>query len=229
MTAAKSEPGNRTVVGNISLSLDGRFTGPGGEHDMSWVVPHAVTDGSRSHMVRVTSAATTALLGRKNYQGFASFWPAVADDEAADLTDRAFAQWLDTVEKVVISSTLRQAEWRNSRIAAGDPAAVVRQLRKEEGGDIVVLASASVIRNLLEAGELDRLSITLCPELVGGGARLFDDDPAGSSWFLADMNGTESGAICLLYDRIRGGKRPTRARNLRGDESGMNAKERKSP
>lgn len=206
MIAAKSEPGNRTVVGNISLSLDGRFTGPGGEHDMGWIVPHAVTDGSRSHMVRVTSAATTALLGRKNYQGFASFWPAVADDETADLRDRTFAQWLNTVEKVVISSTLQQAEWRNSRIAAGDPAAVVRQLRKEEGGDIVVLASASVIRNLLEAGELDRLSITLCPELVGGGARLFDDDPAGSSWSLADMNGTESGAICLLYDRIRVGK-----------------------
>ncbi|MGA2826476.1 MAG: dihydrofolate reductase family protein [Streptosporangiaceae bacterium] len=223
MIAAKSGPGNRTVVGNISLSLDGRFTGPGGEHDMGWIVPHAVTDGSRSHMVRVTSAATTALLGRRNYQGFASFWPAVADDETADLRDRAFAQWLNTVEKVVISSTLQQAEWHNSRIAAGDPAAVVRRLRKEEGGEIVVLASASVIRNLLEAGELDRLSITLCPELVGGGARLFDDDPAGSSWSLADMNGTESGAICLMYDRIRAGKRPVRAGNLRGDELGMNA------
>jgi dihydrofolate reductase len=89
-------------------------------------------------MVRVTTAATTAVLGRKNYQGYASFWPAVADDEAADPRDRAFAQWLNAVEKVVISSN-------------------------EEGGDIIVLASASVIRNLLEAGELDRLGITLCP------------------------------------------------------------------
>jgi hypothetical protein len=59
------------------------------------------------------------------------------------------------------------------------------------------------IRNLLEAGELDRLSITLCPELVGGGARLFDDGPASSSWSLTSMTGTESRAICLLYNRIR--------------------------
>lgn len=117
MTAARTEPGNRTVVGNISLSLDGRFTGPAGERDMSWIVLHAVTDGSRSHMVRITSAATTALLGRKNYQGFASFWPAVADDEAADPRDRTFAQWLNAVEKVVISSTLKQAGWHNSRVA----------------------------------------------------------------------------------------------------------------
>ena len=81
---------------------------------------------------------------------------------------------LNAVEKVVISSTLQQAGWHNSRVVAGGPAAAVRQLRKQEGGDIIVLASASVIRNLLEAGEMDRLSITLCPELVGGAARLFD-------------------------------------------------------
>jgi dihydrofolate reductase len=216
MTATRSEPGNRIVVGNISLSLDGRFTGPAGEHDMSWIAAHAVTGGSRSHMVRVTSAATTALLGRKNYLGFASFWPAVADDEAADPRDRAFAQWLNAVEKVVISSTLQETDWHNSRIAASDPAAAVRQLRKEEGGDIIVLASASVIRDLLEVGELDRLSITLCPELVGGSARLFDDGPAGSSWSLRDMNGTESGAICLLYDRIRAGQCDPRTAAARG-------------
>jgi dihydrofolate reductase len=221
MTAAKSEPGNRTVIGNISLSLDGRFTGPAGEHDMSWIAAHAVTDGSRSHLVRVTCAATTALLGRKNYQGYASFWPAVADDEAADPRDRAFAQWLNAVEKVVVSSTLQQADWHNSRIAASDPAAAVRQLRKEEGGDIIVLASASVIRNLLEAGELDRLAITLCPELVGGSACLFDDGPAGSSWSLTDINGTESGAICLVYDRIRAGQQP-RAAAARGIREEMN-------
>jgi dihydrofolate reductase len=105
--------------------------------------------------------------GPKNYQGFGSFWPTVADDEQADLRDRAFAQWLNAVEKVVFSTALQQADWHNSRIAAADPAATVRQLRKEQGGDIIVLASASIIRNLLEAGELDRLSITLCPELVG--------------------------------------------------------------
>jgi dihydrofolate reductase len=163
MTGTANESGNRTVVGNISLSLDGRVVGPGGEYDMSWIVPHAVTGGSRAHMVEVTTTATTALLGRKNYQGFGSFWPAVADDEQADLRDRAFAQWLNAVEKVVFSTALQQADWHNSRIAAADPAATVRQLRKEQGGDIVVLPSASIIRNLLEAGELHRLSITCAP------------------------------------------------------------------
>ncbi len=202
MTAASNKPAGRTVVANISLSLDGHVTGQGGDYDMSWIVPHAVTDGAREHMVKVTSGATTALLGRKNYQGFSSYWPAVAENESADPRDRAFAQWLNTVEKVIFSSTLQEATWHNSRIVTADPAATVRQLRRQEGGDIVVLASASVIRNLLQAGEVDRLSITLCPELAGGGARLFDDGLVASSWSLTAMTGTGSGAICLLYDRI---------------------------
>jgi dihydrofolate reductase len=203
MSDTASRPGNRAVVGNISLSLDGRMAGPGGEYDMSWIVPHALTNGAREHMVKVAGTATTALLGRKNYEGFASYWPAVAGDEEADPRDRIFAQWLDEAEKVVFSRTLREASWRNSRVATVDPAATVRQLRDQRGGDIIVLASGSVIRSLLEAGELDRLSITLCPELPGGGTRLFGDGPAGSSWSLTSMTRTESGAICLLYDRIR--------------------------
>ncbi len=203
MSKPGDEPTDRTVVANISVSLDGRVNGPGGDYDMSWIVPHALTDGARGHMVKVTRPASTALLGRRNYQGFASYWPAVADNHDADPRDRAFAQWLNAVEKVVFSTTLQEAGWPNSRIVADDPAAEVRRLRKQGEGDIIVLASASIIRNLLAAGEVDRLSITLCPALAGGGARLFGDDLPGSAWSLAETTPTDSGAICLLYDRKR--------------------------
>ena len=196
------QPRDRIVTGNISLSLDGRVTGPAGDHDMGWIVPHALTSEAREHLLKITSTASTALLGRKNYQGFAGFWPA-AGDEGADPRDRAFARWLNEAEKVVVSRTLTEAGWPGSRVVADDPAEVVRRLRKEEGGDILVLASGSVIRGLLEAGELDRLSITLCPELVGAGARLFGDGPAGSSWSLTEVTPASSGALCLLYDLIR--------------------------
>jgi dihydrofolate reductase len=194
---------SRTVVANVALSLDGRVAGPGGEYDMSWIVPHAVTQGSRTHMVEVTRTATTALLGRKNYQGFGGFWPAVADDEAADPKDRAFARWLNEADKIVFSTTLNQVDWHNASLATTDPATTVKQLRQQDGGDIIVLASISVIQQLLEADEVDRLSITLCPELVGGGGRLFTDGPAASSWSLTATTPTDSGAICLLYDRTR--------------------------
>ncbi len=195
---------SRTVVANISLSLDGRVTGPGGDYDMSWIVPHAITDVARDQMIAVTEPATTVLLGRKNYEGFGGYWPSVADNDSADPRDRAFSRWLNTVEKVVFSSTLKEAPWQNSRIVNADPPAVVDELRGQDGGDIIVLASGSVIKALLRADALDRLSITLCPEIAGGGARLFDDMPA-SSWALRQSKPTESGAIYLLYERIRKG------------------------
>jgi dihydrofolate reductase len=193
----------RRVIGNISLSLDGRVNGPGGDYDMGWIARHAVTDAPRDLMVRMTETATTVLLGRKNYEGFGGFWPTVAKDESADPRDRAFAQWLDSAEKIAFSSTLKDAPWGNSRIADGDPGRVTKELRDQDGGDIVVLASKSVITALLQAGELDRLTITLCPEVAGGGDRLFEDGIPASSWSLTDMTTTESGAMCLVYDRIR--------------------------
>jgi dihydrofolate reductase len=200
---SRSTTTRRTVVGNIALSLDGRVNGPGGDHDMGWIAPHAVSDTARDHMVRVTGAATTALLGRKNFEGFGGFWPAVADDEAADPRDRTFSRWLTDVQKVVLSHTVKTSEWANTRIVDEDAVDVVRELRQQEGGDIVVLASGSVLRALLEADELDRLSITLCPEVAGGGTRLFEDGLPATSWTLRDMATADDGAICLLYDRTR--------------------------
>ncbi|RSM48599.1 riboflavin biosynthesis protein RibD [Actinoplanes sp. ATCC 53533] len=197
-----NDKNSRRIVGNIALSLDGRTTGAGGDHDMGWIVPHAVTDAARDHMIRVTEPATTVLLGRKNYQGFGGFWPAVAGNADADPRDRAFSAWLNRTEKVVFSTTLTEASWENSRIVAGDLPGEVRRLREQDGGDIIVLASGSIIRALLEAELLDRLSITLCPALVGGGARLLEDGLPASTWALTDTTMSASGAICLLYDRL---------------------------
>lgn len=206
MTALHKTDANRAVIGNISLSLDGRTTGPGGEYDMGWIVPHAITNGARNHMITVTTPATTVLLGRKNYEGFGQYWPAVANDETADPRDRAFSQWLNSVEKLVFSTTLKVPTWENSRIVNADPATVIKDLRQQQGGDIIVLASGSIIKSLLRADVLDSLSLTLCPEVAGGGARLLEDGLPPSSWSLRYSAPTESGALCLLYDRVRQGK-----------------------
>jgi hypothetical protein len=120
---------NRTVVANISLSLDGRVSGPGGEYDMGWIVPHAISNAARDHMIAVTSPATTALLGKKNYQGFGGYWPSVADNESADPRDRAFSRWLNAVEKVAQHHGLSRGRrrWghpvrRSAGIVVGSPA-----------------------------------------------------------------------------------------------------------
>lgn len=201
--ASDEQAAQRTVVANCSLSLDGRTNGSGGDDDMSWIAPHAITSGARDHMIAVTKPATTILLGRKNYQGFGAYWPGVADDESADPRDRAFSRWLSATEKVVFSTTLTETSWANSRLVNADPVAVVNELQRQPGGDIIVLASFSLIKRLLQADALDALSLTFCPEIAGGGARLFDDGLPASSWRLRTFTPTESGALTLAYDRKR--------------------------
>lgn len=190
----------RRVVGNISLSLDGRIHGLGGDNDMSWVVPHAVTEVAYDYLARLTQNATTALIGRKNFQGFGFYWPSVATDDAADPRDRAFSEWLNTVEKVVFSGADVDTSWSNSRVAR-DPASEVSALRTQPGGDIYVLSSSSIIRTLIEADELDRLIINLCPEIVGGGGQLFSDGMPTTSWTLTESTPAERGSVYLTYDR----------------------------
>jgi dihydrofolate reductase len=113
-------------------------------------------------------------------EGFASYWPTVADDQTAHPADRAFSPWLNETEKVISSTTVTEATSSNGRLATEEPAATVRALRARQGGDIIVLAS-STTRQLLVADELDRLSITLCPEVAAVGAHFLDEMPTQST------------------------------------------------
>ncbi|KRC63769.1 riboflavin biosynthesis protein RibD [Aeromicrobium sp. Root236] len=193
----------RRVVTNMALSLDGRYatTDP---MDMGWVMPYAITDVARDHLTNLWEPATTALLGRVNAEGFLGFWPTVIGMEGADPRDEGFARWLVESDKVVLSSTLEDAPWERTAIVDRPTDEVVADLKATEGGDILVLSSASVIKALLAADQVDRLALTVFPVFLGGGPRLFDDGlPARNAWSLVSQAAGEHGTLSLVYDRVR--------------------------
>ncbi|SFW76003.1 dihydrofolate reductase family protein [Amycolatopsis australiensis] len=198
-----TEPSGRAVTANLSLTLDGRYHGPGGPADMGAIVSYATTDVARRHLTRIWENATTAVLGRRNAEGFLGFWPAVAADETADPRDRGYAKWLVDTEKVVFSTTLTEAPWERTRIVNAPAADVVTQLRTTGSGEILVNSSPSVIQPLLAADLLDRLYLMVCPEIAGGGARLFEDGLPASRWRLAHHEAGEQGELAMVYDRVR--------------------------
>ncbi len=61
--------------------------------------------------------ASTVVVGRGNYEGFYSVWPGITTDPSTDPRTRDLGVFLNTVEKVVVSRTLQEAGWENSRIA----------------------------------------------------------------------------------------------------------------
>jgi dihydrofolate reductase len=136
----------------------------------------------------VYRGSTTALMGRKNYEGYSAVWPPVARDPNTSPRDRDLANWMETVEKVVFSRTLKDAAWQNARIAA-------------EGRDIIILNSASIIQELLEADLVDELRLNLVPALVGGGLRLFREGLPRSDRDLASVTTLATGALGLQYTR----------------------------
>ena len=97
----------RKVLAWITLSMDGYAAGPG--NDMSWLVEHVVHEQMMAHDEGIWRGVSTAVMGRTNYEGFFGYWPPVAKDPASTPRNRDLAIWLDTVEKVVFSRTMRRA------------------------------------------------------------------------------------------------------------------------
>ncbi|MFF5494074.1 dihydrofolate reductase family protein [Streptomyces aquilus] len=198
-----SDSTGRKVTANINLTLDGRYNGPGGPGDLGAIVPYAVTDVARDHLTRIWENATTVVLGRRNAEGFLGFWPAVAEDDNADPRDRGYAKWLVDTEKVVLSTTLAAAPWSRARVVDAPTAEVLADLKATGEGDILINTSASVIKAALAADLVDRLYLIVCPEIAGGGERLFDDGLPASKWTLTHREIGESGEMALTYDRVR--------------------------
>jgi ATP-dependent Clp protease ATP-binding subunit ClpA len=56
------------------------------------------------------------------------------------LSSRAF---LDRIQKIVLSRSLKKTEWQNSRIMKGNLNRIVARLKREQGKDIIVDAGPS--------------------------------------------------------------------------------------
>ncbi|WP_330180681.1 dihydrofolate reductase family protein [Nocardia sp. NBC_01503] len=193
----------RKVAANISITLDGRYNGPGGPGDLSPIVPYMGTDTARDHMARMCEGATTALLSRGNGQGFLGYWSPMATDENADPRDRGYAKWLVDAEKVILSTTLTDVPWERTRVLNAPAADAVTELRSTGTGDILVNTSPSILKALLAADLVDRLYLIICPAIAGGGDHLFEDGLPGTRWQLTFQETGEAGEVAAVYDRIR--------------------------
>ncbi|CAM01989.1 dihydrofolate reductase [Saccharopolyspora erythraea NRRL 2338] len=165
---------SRRIVAWAGVSLDGHTSGPGGPAHDTWLHEAATHPQTSEYFEGIWRGADTIVLGRTSYEGFYSVWPGITRDENTEPRTRELGRWLDATEKVVVSRSLTEAPWENSRIAR-DLAAEVEALRKGPGRDVLVANSASVIGELLRLDLLDDLRLFMVPVLLGGGLRLFPD------------------------------------------------------
>jgi dihydrofolate reductase len=185
---------DRRVIAWCSVSIDGYSSGPDGPAHDTWLYQHALKDATAEHFEGIWRGCSSALVGKNNYLGFHSVWPAITRDPATDPRTRGLGQWLDEVDKAVVSTTLTETPWSNSRLFSDS--------RSEEGTNILVMNSATLIQSLLREDLVDDLRLAVVPVMLGGGLRLLPDDAEGS-WTLASTTVLAHGAVSLHYERER--------------------------
>lgn len=135
------------------------------------------------------------VLGRVSYQEWAGYWP-----DAEEGPDAGFVRFINGTRKHVASRTLRPEDltWQNSTLIEGDLLDYVRALKQTEGGDIAVQGSLSVVRQLVEAGLMDRLQLIVHPVVAGSGRGLFDG-ASHTRLELLEARSTRQGNVLLTY------------------------------
>jgi dihydrofolate reductase len=184
----------RTITSTLFIALDGVV---GGDEEMGvWHFPY-FNDELGEAATGAYKAADTILLGRVTYDSFAGAWP---DREEAGEDDAAFAKDLGDMRKVVVSNQELEFTWRNSEQLRGDLVEGVTALKNEPGdGGIVVPGSISLVRQLLDAGLVDRLHLMVHPIAARTGFLLFEERESPIPLELISSQAFQTGVLNLVY------------------------------
>jgi dihydrofolate reductase len=100
----------------------------------------------------------------------------------------------------VASTTLTHPlGWQNSTVLKADVAEAVAALKQEDGDDLLVLGSTTLVQTLIEHDLVDEFRVMIDPLVVGGGKRIFHDDGELRPLRLVDSRVTTTGAIIATY------------------------------
>ena len=169
-----------------------------GANDSTDFVPGA-TQGDRSfgdRQLAFIDSVDTMLLGRVTYEMFAGFWPNVTSGD-----DKPFADKLNALHKVVVSSSLDRAPWGTweaGRIVKSDVAKAVTALKQEPGKDIVLWGSLSLAQSLMASNVIDEYQLIVMPVLIPNGRPLFAE-PRALGLELVDTRSFDRGGVLLAY------------------------------
>ena len=177
----------------LDRNVDGLVAGPNDE--MDWL---SVDDEMLAYEIDLVTDAGTLLLGRSTYGDFASSWPAVAKDTAADENQRTYAQRVDAMDKVVVSRSGNTADWNNTQLLTDLDLDTITVLQSQPGEDIVVYGSLSLVNALDGLGMIDEYHLLIHPLLLHNGKPLLHGVDS-RHLELASADAFHSGVILAKY------------------------------
>ncbi|WP_248965388.1 dihydrofolate reductase family protein [Sphaerisporangium perillae] len=177
----------REVILSMFVSVDGYIENSTGQQD--WNID-AFDDEMERHVGEQLGEVDALLLGRRTYELFAQAWPT----ETGEVADK-----MNGIDKVVFSRTLKSAAWHNTRIAAGDVAEEIAELRRLPGKDMLIYGSAEFARDLMRLGLIDEYRLWVHPVVLGDGKQLFENFKDRIDLKLVDTRVFDTGVCILRY------------------------------
>ena len=185
----------RRLIASEFVTLDGVMQAPGGDEHPdgknNWAIAYAGEDQQRFKVDELDEAGAF-LLGRVTYEIWAAFWPIAPKDEG-------FADRMNAIPKYVVSTRLREPTWGPAEIISSNVVDRVRELKEEDGGDILLNGSADLVNSLIPHDVIDEYRLMVFPVLLGSGKRLFAETTDVSHLSLAETRTFESGVTVLTY------------------------------
>jgi dihydrofolate reductase len=179
----------RQLINSTFITLDGVVESP-----HLWPPLKAGTSGEGDRIqTDLLETCDIVLMGRRTYDSFAPAWSARSGDP--------FSDRINTMRKVVVSTTLTDPQWANTEVIAGDVVGHVRDLKGEDGGHIVQYGFGDVSRLLLDNGLFDQLQWWIHPQLVGpsDAADLLYHPGTTATFELVDSRVLSNGIILATY------------------------------
>ena len=192
----------RKLIAALNTSLDGFIEGPNGEQD--WVKHE--DEHVWNTMNEMLDSVDTYVLGRVMYPEYEQYWTAVLANPTSvtPLTGRApskheinFARRASKTPHVVVSKTLDEVAWENTRIVRDIDE--IRKLKQQSGKDIYVVGGATLVSSLMNAGLVDELRLLVNPIVLGRGKSLFKDVTAPHKLELVRAKPLKSGQVSMTY------------------------------
>ena len=100
----------------------------------------------------------------------------------------------------IFSRTLKSTNWDNSRIVRTNPVEEVKRMKKENGSDLTVLGSGTIVTQLAENNLIDTYMLMVDPVVLGEGTPIFQGIKHQPDLKLIDTRKFKSGVVLLTYN-----------------------------
>ena len=177
----------KLIMWNV-VTLDGYFEGV-----KPWDLDFHQTvwgDELEAFTIEQLDTADTIVYGANTYHGMADYWMHAKDDPKAEQ--------LNTMPKVVCSTTIETPEWENTTIVR-DAVGELQNMKEQGDGNMFVFGSGILSESLMKAGLFDEYRLCIAPVFLGNGRRLFNEGLPYQKLQLREQRRLQNGGIILMY------------------------------